>query len=121
MSHSYDRSRSFRWSVSSCAMIIVLPVMLSSTNADAISKYTSTSLTCGSIKALIRNQGAIILRWTSPRTGNPIYNRYVRNENYCLVNQTTTLKSVPASDTKNCSVYYCVRKERNCLFWRDDC
>ena len=100
------------------AMIVALGVTLSSTNAVAISTYTSTSMTCAAIKSVIRNQGAVILRHTSPRTGNLLYNRYVRNANYCLVNQTTRPKYVPASNTKNCRVFYCVKRERNCDIWK---
>ena len=103
-------------------IILSLAVVLPSTNATAISRYTSTSMSCSAIKAAIRNQGAVIFRWTSPRTGNPIYNRYVRNENYCNVNQTTRSTYIPASNTTNCRVFYCVKRERNCLFpWDDDC
>jgi hypothetical protein len=96
--------------VAASAAIVALGVALVSTNADAISSYTSTSMSCGSIKATIRNQGAVILRWTSSRTGNANYNRFVRNANYCNPNQTTRAKSVPASDTRRCSVQYCVSR-----------
>jgi hypothetical protein len=99
-------------------MIVALAVTLSSpTDVAAISTYTSTSMSCGSIKATIQNQGAVIFRWTSPRTGNPRYNRYVRNANYCLVNQTTKPTYIPASNTSNCRVFYCVKRERNCDIW----
>ncbi len=100
-------------------MAIALAATLASTNAVAISTYISPSLTCSTIKSHIKNQGAVILRWTSPRTGNPIYNRYVRNANYCNVGQTTRPKYVPASDTQKCRVFYCVRRERNCDFMLD--
>jgi hypothetical protein len=100
------------------ATILAIAVALSSTNASAISSYTSTSLTCGSIQALIRGQGAIILRRTSKKTGNPLYNRYVRNGNYCNVAQTAMPTYIPASDTNNCRVYYCAKRETNCDYRR---
>lgn len=105
----------------SIAMIISLGVALPSTHVAAIQKYRSTSMSCSSIHALILNQNAVILGWTSPRTGNPLYDRYVRNEHYCLVNQTTRPTYIPASDTKNCRVFYCVNRERNCRWGLGNC
>lgn len=112
------RHRLFRW-VPANAMIVALAVTLSSpTDVAAISSYTSTSMSCGSIKSIIQNQGAVIFRHRSPRTGNVLYNRYVRNANYCLVNQTTRPTYIPASNTKNCRVFYCIKRETNCDPWR---
>jgi hypothetical protein len=102
-----------RWACQ-IALISALAVPLSSTNAAAISRYMSTSMTCASIKSAISNEGEVILRYKSQRTGNLLYNRYVRNDNYCRVDQTTQAKSVPASNTNNCVVYYCVKKDRDC-------
>jgi hypothetical protein len=102
------RDSLFRRAVS--AVIVVHAVTLFSVDANAISRYTATSMTCASIKAAIRNQGAVILRSTSPRTGNTISNRYVANGNYCLANQITRSTSVRASNTRNCGVYYCVSR-----------
>lgn len=96
------------------AMVVALTIPLSSTNVAAISRYWSPSMSCNSIKAAIRNEGAVILQHRSKRTGNLLYNRYVRNENHCRADQTTRAKSIPAADTSNCLVQYCVRKERRC-------
>jgi hypothetical protein len=103
------------------AMTVAFAVTLSSSNVAAISTYTSTSLTCGSIKSIILKEGAANFRHTSKRTGNVLYNRYVRNSNYCNVNQTTTPDYIPASDTKNCRVFYCIKRETNCDPWRRSC
>lgn len=83
-------------------------VTASSFDANAISKYNSQSLSCGTIKSRISSQGAVLLQWQS-RSGNPNYNRFVKNANYCNVGQTTALKSVPASNGR-CSVRYCVSR-----------
>lgn len=95
--------------------------MPASTDVSAISRYDSTSMPCSLIKDVIRNEGAVILRHVSSSTGNLLYNRYVRNANHCRVDQTTKAKSVPAADTKNCTVYYCVKKERNCNNFFGNC
>lgn len=107
-----------KWA-SRAAVIVALASPLAPTNAVAISTYISTSKSCGTLKSYIQNQGAVILRWTSPRTGNPIYNRYVRNASYCNVGQTTQSKFIPAADTGKCRVFYCVQRERNCDFMLD--
>lgn len=102
-------------------MIAALVMVLSSINVGAISKYQSTARTCSSIKSIILNEGAAVFYWTSKRTGNPRYNRYVRNQNYCNVNQTTAPDYIPASDTSNCRVFYCIKRETNCDPWRSRC
>jgi len=99
-------------------LIVALAVVLSSSNVGAISKYRSTSKTCSAIKSIILNEGAAIFYWTSKWTGNPLYKRYVRNQNYCNVNQTTTSDFIPAANTANCRVFYCINRERNCDPWK---
>jgi len=92
------------------AAIVALGLTLFSSGADAISKYNSKSTKCSAIKAAVRSKGAILVLWTSSRTGNPNYRRVVRNSGYCNANQTTAATSVPAADTKSCTVYYCVNR-----------
>ena len=99
-------------------LIVALAVVLSSSNVGAISKYRSTSKTCDEIKSIILNEGAAIFYRTSKRTGNPLYKRYVRNQFYCNVNQTTTTDFIPAANTANCRVLYCINRERNCDPWK---
>jgi hypothetical protein len=122
MKFSYDitRQQCLR-AVSSVAVVLAMAVSLSSTDAAAISRYESTSLSCSTIKAKIQGEGAVILQYVSNQTGNLLYNRYVRNANYCNAYQTTRSKSVPAADTQNCHVYYCVTKERNCSPFGNNC
>lgn len=98
------------------ATVIGLTVL--SQPVHAISRYTTTSMTCATIKATVRNDGAAILRWRSSRTGNLIYGRYVANRGYCSLNETTRVAYVPASNTKSCAVLKCVRDDR--LFDDDD-
>ena len=107
--------------VSSGALIIAVAVSMSSTDAAAISRYQSTSLSCSTIKAKIRGEGAVILQHVSKSTGNLLYNRYVRNDNYCNIYQTTRAKCVPAADTQSCLVYYCVNRDRNCSPFGNNC
>ena len=75
--------------------------------AHAISRYVSTSMTCAQVQAKIDQQGAVILQHRSPRTGNLLYDRYVRNRQFCQPGETTDWASVPTKDKKNCTVNRC--------------
>jgi hypothetical protein len=52
-------------------------------------------------------QGAAILRYTSPRTGNPLYDRYVADSHLCERGKVGAWASVPARDTPRCEVIAC--------------
>ena len=80
-------------------------------DAHAISRYVSTSMTCAQVKAKLEEQGAAILQHRSPRTGNLLYDRYVRNRQFCQGNETTDWASVPTSDSSHCPVYRCKQIE----------
>jgi len=89
-------------------IILALGVSFAASGAQAISRYNSTSLTCASIKSKISSEGAVILRWQSPRNpGNTLFGRYVANDNYCDLNKVTETAYVPAADRRSCSVYLC--------------
>lgn len=90
--------------------IVALGLTLFPTGADAISSYNSASTSCSAIKAAVRSKGAILVRWTSSKTGNPNYRRIVRNSNYCNPNQIAVTTSVPAADTRRCNVSHCVSR-----------
>lgn len=90
--------------------IVALGLTLVPTGAEAISSYNSASTSCGAIKAAVRNNGAILVRWTSSKTGNPNYRRIVRNAGYCNANQIAATTSVPAADTRRCTVDHCVSR-----------
>ena len=67
-------------------------------------------MTCAAIKAKIRAEGAVILRWKSTQTtGNTLFGRFVANNNYCSAGEFIVRKSVPSSDRKSCGVYECKR------------
>ena len=76
--------------------------------AQAISRYTSTSMNCSAVKSAVKNEGAVILRWTSPQTGNPRYARYVASSAYCDHNERAVPASVP-SGSGTCTVKKCKR------------
>ena len=75
--------------------------------AQAQSSIDPTRLTCAETKAAIKRGGAVVLRWTSPSTGVPRYDRYVRSASYCSLSQTTAAAYVPTRDRKSCGVTKC--------------
>lgn len=90
------------------ATIIVGGFAFGLQEAGAISTYNPTTMACGAVKSTVRSKGAVMLRWRSPRTGNPLYGRYVANRRYCDVHEVTTIKSVPTSNKQNCPVFKCI-------------
>jgi hypothetical protein len=82
-------------------------VSLLAGDAHAINRYTSTSMTCAKVQAIISREGAAIMQHRSPRTGLTLYDRYVKNRLFCPGGQTTDWTSIPTSDQKSCRVYRC--------------
>ena len=87
-------------------VLIALSLSLVSLDAHAISRYNSTSMSCGEVKATVRAEGAVILRWRSPR-GIQRYGRFVANGRFCESGTRAETSYVPSSDRKSCGVYEC--------------
>lgn len=77
--------------------------------AHAINRYTSTSMNCNNIRATIAREGAAIMRYTSPRTGVPLYGRFVTPREQCGNRMAPQRAYIPASDTDSCPVLECQR------------
>lgn len=90
---------------------------LSVTPAFAIKRYNSEKLACSEVRAIIRSEGAAIMRYRS--TVNPsltLYDRYVRHDGYCDPREYAAPATIPAKDTRSCPVRKC--RERIFLFER---
>ncbi|MEX0347463.1 MAG: hypothetical protein AB3N20_21250 [Rhizobiaceae bacterium] len=88
--------------------LIVLAV--TSTSAEAISRYNSTSMSCSKAKAIVRSQGAVIFRYPSRR--NPsltLYDRFVAHGGLCAFGETAAPKSVPTR-SGNCRLIACLQR-----------
>jgi hypothetical protein len=92
--------------VVTAAALAAFGVSLVAFDAQAISRYTSTSMSCSSVKATVKSQGAVILRWTSSQ-GNPRHGRYVASTGYCDPGERAVTAYVPSSDKKSCAVKTC--------------
>lgn len=91
-------------------LAIVLPVLLMAGEASAVSRYQTMSMSCARVQAALNADGAAILH--HPARNNPsldLFDRYVRDRTFCTSTQRTQRVSVPAADTRSCSVNKCVR------------
>lgn len=89
------------------ALIAIIAFGLT-TNAFAISRYNSKSMSCDQIKSVISSEGAVILRYPSTRVpGLTLYDRYVKHAGYCWGSDVRNTTYVPSSDSSKCRVYNC--------------
>jgi hypothetical protein len=88
------------------AAVLAFGMSLVAQEAEAISRYTSTSMSCSSVKATVKSQGAVILRWTSSQ-GNPRHGRYVASTGYCDPGERAVTAYVPTADKGSCAVKTC--------------
>ncbi|MGE3307917.1 MAG: hypothetical protein AB7I52_18325 [Rhizobiaceae bacterium] len=90
------------------AILAAIGLTLVSSQAFAISRYQSQSLSCDSIHSKVMEEGAVILRYASQRNpGLPLYDRYVASGRHCSFNEYAQSAWVPASDTGECPVLRC--------------
>lgn len=88
------------------AATVVLGLLLATGEAQAITRYTSTAMSCAAIHSRINAEGAVILRWTqAPNIQR--YNRFVASTDQCYGTQVAVPTTVPAADTPNCHVNIC--------------
>ena len=89
--------------LATCMALVAFP-------AGAISRYNSESLTCARVHAIIDSQGAAIMRY--PSKFNPtltLYDRYVKDDRYCVSQTYAQLVTIPTADMANCPVYRCAQ------------
>lgn len=90
--------------------ILVAIALLAATEAQAISRFSSDRMSCASVQQRIVSNGAAIVSYTS-RRGNPLYDRFVRNAQFCQLGQVTEYAYITAVDTKSCPVLRCEEYE----------
>lgn len=88
------------------AIAIALGLLLIPFEAQAISRYNSTSMSCARVKATVRAEGAVILRWRG-KSGAQRYGRFVAHGGFCESGTRAETSYVPSSDRKSCGVYEC--------------
>ena len=92
------------------ALLVAACLLLPAADAWAISRYDPTRMSCGQVQAAIAGEGAVLLRYRSPR--NPsltLYDRYVASPRFCDMGEVRERRTVPSADTGSCTVYRCKR------------
>jgi len=98
--------------VSVKSVVLALCLLPIAFEAQAISRYDATSMTCAQVQSAIDQEGAVILRYPSPRDASiERYDRYVRDRHFCKHNERADTTMVPASDSKACPVRECRQVE----------
>jgi hypothetical protein len=100
-------------------LLLALALSLLSADAYAISRYNSQSLSCGETRAIVRSEGAVILRYRSPRN-NPLFDRYVAHRGFCEIDEYAKAAWVPTTDTPSCPVYRCAPIEYDDFPFHED-
>jgi hypothetical protein len=89
-------------------ILLAACLTLIAAEAQAISRYDPTHMSCAKVQSTIARQGAVILRYQSTRVpGLPLYDRYVQSEQFCTIGEARKRAYVPSADTKSCPVYIC--------------
>jgi hypothetical protein len=96
------------WEKAMKTALLALGLCVMAVDAQAISRYDPTRMSCDQVQATIAQQGAVILRYQSARTpGLPLYDRYVDSGGFCERGEIAYPATVPTADTKSCPVYLC--------------
>jgi hypothetical protein len=85
---------------------IAIGIGLLASEASALSRYTSTSLSCGEVQSKIKAEGRVMLGWRAD--GNDIYRVFILHRRLCRPDEGTELAYVPTTDKKSCPVRRCV-------------
>jgi hypothetical protein len=92
--------------------LIAAGILLIASEAQAISRYQTLRMGCEEVQDVVRQEGAVILRWHSFRDPSlPLYGRYVSDRRFCDLGEVTKFESVPTADHRYCTVKQCVRPD----------
>jgi hypothetical protein len=86
-------------------IVCVLALLVAASSVQAQPRPLTPNLTCDQARGLVLSRGQIVLG-----TGTHTYDRYVRDQRFCLRNETTELAFVPTRDTPQCPVGYTCRE-----------
>jgi hypothetical protein len=89
------------------SVLLALGLTMVVSDAFAIVRYNSSSMSCGAVRAAVHRDGAAIVRYRSARTGNELFGRYVRNGLFCSSSELPQIVYITAADTKLCLVWEC--------------
>ncbi|MGV1761836.1 hypothetical protein [Rhizobium sp. P44RR-XXIV] len=96
-------------SYAASAILLFGVTVASAYPASAISRISSTTQTCAALRQTINREGAVIVTHPGTRQSGTLYDRYVRDSDYCDSGDVATDDWVPAKDgscrLSNCQTY----------------
>jgi hypothetical protein len=101
--------------ISGVSLWLFVLAALSPLPVSAIERINTEKLPCAVIQQKLIEDGAAILRHTSPR-GVPLYDRYVSDSRMCEHRKIGQWARVPAKDTPRCRVIACKAYEPDDVF-----
>ncbi len=94
-----------------CLAVAAL-VSLFASNASAVTRHDITNMACSAVHALVESEGEVILAYRSSSIlALPIFDRFVKNRDYCANTEITRRTGLPTTDKKYCPVYKCVESQ----------
>jgi hypothetical protein len=92
------------------AILIAVSLCLIAGEAQAISRYDPTRMSCERVQSTVAANGAVILRYRSQHNRSlTLYDRYVASGRFCNPGEVRTRAYVPSADLNSCPVYNCKR------------
>src|SRR3954469_11923117 len=88
-------------------VIATLAMLAAIAPAGAISRYNVSNMSCAKARAIVRAEGAVILRFRSTYAPVPRYGRFVASDYFCAASEIAETTYIPTADTRKCPVLEC--------------
>ena len=89
-------------------IILLAAIGMLASNAMAMSRHDSQSLTCSSVHEKVAQDGSLVLRYPSHHVKDMMmYSRVVSNSMTCIGQGAMVSTSVPTSDDPSCKIKTC--------------
>lgn len=103
-------------------LLVCCGLLMAASQANAISRYNGSGMSCAEVRATIRADGAAIVRYKSARSGMQLYGRYVRDGTFCAWSERPEFSYINTADSSQCRVQECkpysIDDDRILLFGR---
>jgi hypothetical protein len=87
-------------------------LLISVSDVGAAAQLNAARMTCADLQMAVEQSGSAIVPYQSQRSpGLSLYERYVRNSQFCVGNDITEVDFVATGDRLNCPLERCVRRD----------
>ena len=88
--------------------MVLAPIVMSVDDVSAATRINAANMSCARLQDVLGAQGAAVVNYRSKRTGGALYERFVRDRNFCRPGETAKPVSVPTADQASCPVRKCI-------------